>query len=42
MGGPDALISTAESIAGMIRVIDGLTPQDSGRLLTYSGEELPW
>jgi NAD(P)-dependent dehydrogenase (short-subunit alcohol dehydrogenase family) len=42
MGGPDALISTAESIAGMIRVIDGLTPQDSGRLQTYSGEELPW
>jgi NAD(P)-dependent dehydrogenase (short-subunit alcohol dehydrogenase family) len=42
MGGADATITTAESIAGMIKVIDGLTPADSGRLLTYSGEELPW
>ena len=42
MGGPDAIISAQESIAGMIRVIDGLTPADSGRLLTYAGEELPW
>jgi NAD(P)-dependent dehydrogenase (short-subunit alcohol dehydrogenase family) len=42
MGGDDALLDSAQSIAGMIRVIDGLGPADSGRLLTYSGEELPW
>lgn len=42
MGGTDAAISTRESVAGMRRVIDGLTPGDSGRLLTYAGEELPW
>ena len=42
MGGPDATISTEESVSGMIRVIDGLSAADSGRLLTYSGEELPW
>ena len=42
MGGENAMINTQESIAGMIRVIDGLKPTDSGRLLTYSGDELPW
>lgn len=42
MGGPDAAISAQESVAGMRRVIDGLKPADSGRLLTYAGEELPW
>ena len=42
MGGPDATISTQQCVAGMRKVIDGLTAQDSGRLLTYSGEELPW
>jgi len=42
MGGADATISAQASVAGMRRVIDGLTPGDSGRLLTYAGEELPW
>ncbi len=42
MGGPDATISTEESIRGMRKVIDGLGPEDSGRFLTYSGEEMPW
>lgn len=42
MGGPDALISTEESVSGMRAVIDGLDAAHSGRLLTYSGDELPW
>jgi hypothetical protein len=42
MGGPDATITTSESATGMRRVIDGLTLSDSGRLLTYAGESLPW
>ena len=42
MGGPDATITTEQCVTGMRKVIDELTPQDSGRLLTYSGEELPW
>ncbi|KGE04631.1 Short chain dehydrogenase [Pseudohaliea rubra DSM 19751] len=42
MGGPDASLSTEASVAGILRVIDGLKPGDSGRLLTYAGEELPW
>jgi NAD(P)-dependent dehydrogenase (short-subunit alcohol dehydrogenase family) len=42
MGGPDATISTEESVRGMAAVIAGLRSADSGKLLTYSGEELPW
>ncbi|MHA7817986.1 MAG: SDR family oxidoreductase [Pseudohaliea sp.] len=42
MGGAEAAISAQESVAGMLSVIDGLKPGDSGRLLTYAGEELPW
>jgi len=42
MGGADAPIAPTESIAGMIRVIDGFRPEDSGRFLNYRGEELPW
>jgi len=42
MGGPDATITTQESASGIRSVIDGLTAEDSGRLLTYAGESLPW
>jgi NAD(P)-dependent dehydrogenase (short-subunit alcohol dehydrogenase family) len=42
MGGEDAMITTEESVTGMMRVIQALTPADSGKLLTYAGEELPW
>lgn len=42
MGGDGADIQTSESISGMMSVIDGLSLSDSGRLLTYAGEELPW
>ena len=42
MGGPNADISVAESIAGMRKVIAGLTPADAGRFLAFDGSELPW
>jgi len=42
MGGSGADIQTEESIAGMMTVIDQLGLDDSGRLLTYKGDELPW
>lgn len=42
MGGENATITTAQSASGMRAVIDGLETKDSGRLLTYAGEELPW
>jgi NAD(P)-dependent dehydrogenase (short-subunit alcohol dehydrogenase family) len=40
MGGERAPLSPQESVAGMRRVIDGLTR--SGGFLDYSGKELPW
>jgi NAD(P)-dependent dehydrogenase (short-subunit alcohol dehydrogenase family) len=42
MGGPHADLDAATSIAGMRRVLDGLTPAESGRLIEHTGEILPW
>ena len=42
MGGASAPLGVAESVAGMLRVIDALTPADSGRFLGYDGCEVPW
>ena len=42
MGGPDAELAPAESIRGMIRVLEGLSIADSGKYLSYNGAELPW
>ncbi len=42
MGGSNARLSTENSVAGMLDVITDLTPDDSGRFLTYDGRELPW
>ena len=42
MGGPDATITAEASASGIRKVIDGLSPTDSGRLFTYTGDTLPW
>ena len=42
MGGPDAELAPADSIRGMIHVLDRLTNADSGTYLSYNGEQLPW
>lgn len=42
MGGPNALISTQESIIGMREVIARFTPVQSGSFLKYDGSTLPW
>lgn len=42
LGGPQATLSPRESVEDMIRVIGGLKPEDSGRFLTWSGEEHAW
>jgi NAD(P)-dependent dehydrogenase (short-subunit alcohol dehydrogenase family) len=42
MGGPGAAITPAESIAGMRQVVDGATPEQSGRFFNYDGAPLPW
>ncbi len=42
MGGANAPVQPRESISGMLRVIDGLTQQDSGEFLDFKGERVPW
>ncbi|MCP5470957.1 MAG: SDR family oxidoreductase [Sinobacteraceae bacterium] len=42
MGGPGAPLEAPPSIAGLRRVIDGLTPGNSGKFWLWSGERLPW
>lgn len=42
MGGANADIAAEQSVAGMRRVIAGLTAQDNGRFLNYDGSAIPW
>ena len=42
MGGADAELEPAESIRGMIRVLEGLSIEDSGKYISHNGAELPW
>lgn len=42
MGGPGGPLSPEESVAAMRGVIAGLTPQDTGRFLNWTGADLPW
>lgn len=42
MGGAGADIAPEESARGVAKVVDGLTPDQSGHYLTYDGGELPW
>ena len=42
MGGPNAPLEAPPSIAGIRRVIDGLTPTQSGRFWLWNGQPLPW
>jgi len=41
MGGPDQPLSPEESVAGMIRVIDAATLEQSGHFLGWRGDERP-
>jgi len=42
MGGESADITPVEAVAGMRKVITGLTREDNGRFINYNGEALPW
>ena len=42
MGGATAPTEAAESVRGMLQVLDGLTHADSGSFRHYSGRDLPW
>ncbi len=42
MGGANAQITPEQSVAGMRTVIDALSAENSGRFLSYNGQENPW
>ncbi len=42
MGGAGAAIDVSESVGGLRKVIERLTPADNGRFFNYDGSELPW
>lgn len=42
MGGSRAPLTVAESAAGIMQVVAGLTPETSGRFFNYDGAALPW
>jgi NAD(P)-dependent dehydrogenase (short-subunit alcohol dehydrogenase family) len=42
MGGDGATVTPAASVAGLLRVIDGLKLADSGHFLDWRGQSLPW
>ena len=42
MGGPGGTLDTAQSVAALRRVIDGLGEGDKGVFLNQRGETLPW
>jgi NAD(P)-dependent dehydrogenase (short-subunit alcohol dehydrogenase family) len=42
MGGPHAQISVEESAAGIVRVIEGLSIENTGCFMKWNGEPHPW
>ena len=42
MGGPAAPLTPEASAQGIVQVLEGLTPADTGRYLTWEGRTLPW
>ena len=42
MGGAQAPVSVADSVAGIANVTAGLTPQTSGQFFNFDGRILPW
>ncbi len=42
MGGPNGLIDTETSVAGLRKVIAGLDQAQSGEFIAYDGKNVPW
>ncbi len=42
MGGQGANLPVDESVAGLLKVVDGLSETDSGRFFDWRGQEIPW
>jgi NAD(P)-dependent dehydrogenase (short-subunit alcohol dehydrogenase family) len=42
MGGPSATLTPEQSIAGLKRVVEGLTPAENGKFFNYDGAPIAW
>lgn len=42
MGGESAPVTTEDSIAGMLCVIDSLSAEDNGEFYDFTGATVPW
>ena len=42
MGGPSAPTPVETSVRGLLNVIDGATPDVSGRFYNHNGDAVPW
>jgi NAD(P)-dependent dehydrogenase (short-subunit alcohol dehydrogenase family) len=42
MGGPNATLAVEDSVAGMLRVLESLKPEDSGGYRNHAGRHLAW
>jgi NAD(P)-dependent dehydrogenase (short-subunit alcohol dehydrogenase family) len=42
LGGPKAPLSVEESVSGMRRVIENLSPEDNGSFWTHNGKQMAW
>ena len=42
MGGQGAPLSPEESVRAVLKIVDKLTPKDSGRFFNQKGREIPW
>jgi len=42
MGGPDAPVLPEDSASGIIKVVDSLNLEDTGKFYDYMGREIPW
>jgi len=42
MGGSAAPVPPEQSVRGMLRLVDGLTAEQSGRTFDFQGREIPW
>ncbi|MGL6161428.1 SDR family oxidoreductase [Microbulbifer sp.] len=42
MGGPNALISAKESVAGLKKILLDTGLENSGRFINYDGSDIPW
>jgi len=42
MGGPSAPLTVEQSVAAMLKVLDGLKPGETGKFFNYDGKGLEW